>query len=336
MKKGFTLIELLAVIVILSIIALIIIPTTINSIKNTRLSSLKETESAVVRSCESFIAINNAYIPDKIGQKIKVSIEDLKTHKYIKNVSDYGRECSGYVEVTKKSDLDLHFEPFINCESGYSTKGLVAHYDFDIDAKDQTGNERNGTETNINYTIDGIYNVATFSATSSIVFNDIYNNASLKKIFVGSAPVSIGNNNENTTYMAWIKPTTVDTSARAVFDDGNLGEGTLRLYNNRFYAVWGGGNTISYLTTVEPNLWYHVALTHENDNTNYNFKLYINGELKGSSSVLISSQATTYGPDTPFRVGNNFIGNVDEIKLYNQVLSLDDIIYEYERTKGNR
>jgi prepilin-type N-terminal cleavage/methylation domain-containing protein len=338
MNKGFTLIELLAVIVIIAVISVITVPATLSSVRNTRLGSLKETENAIVRATESFLTINNAFMPVTVGESYKISIDDLKTHNYIKNVSDYGSNCNGFVDVIKLNNMNLDFYPYINCSTGYATQDLVAYYDFDTDALDKTYNNRNGTLSNVSFVEDGINKVGYFDGTSQVTFSDIYSNSSPNRLFAGISPATLGNNNESVTYMGWAKPTTVDATARSLFDDGNLGEGTVRFYSNRIYVVWGGTNAITYNMTVNPNQWYHIVMTHEHNSTlgQYILNLYIDGVLRGTSSVIISAQAGFYGPDTPMRVGNNFIGYIDEIKLFNKVFTSDEVLEEYNRTRHSR
>lgn len=338
MRNGFTLIELLAVIVIISVISIITVPATLSSIQNTRTASLKEIENNLKRATENYLVINNYYMPKEIGEDFKISVADLHTYSYIKKVTDYGSDCNGFVRVVK---LDLHnidFEPYINCLTGYKTNNLVGYYDLDNDLLDKTASNRNGTNTNVSFQTDGLNKVAYFNGTSQIAFNDIYNNSSLNKLFVGRSPSNIGNNNENSTYMAWFKASTLDLTARSIFDDGNLGEGTIRVFNNRILASWGGTNSISYNTTINTNQWYHVVMTHEyNTQTGqYILNLYVDGILRGTNSIAVSSADAFYGPDTPMRVGNNFIGFIDEIRLYEKVLSSDEVLTQYNLTRTGR
>ncbi|MFC1576516.1 LamG-like jellyroll fold domain-containing protein, partial [Candidatus Omnitrophota bacterium] len=87
-------------------------------------------------------------------------------------------------------------------------------------------------------------------------------------------------------------------------------------------------------TVVSPDTWYHVALTY--DASNYNFKLYTNGVPDREATL---SQPLNLG--TGIRIaGDHFNDNylpgyIDEVAIYDTVLSSDDISALYNNGSGS-
>jgi hypothetical protein len=80
---------------------------------------------------------------------------------------------------------------------------------------------------------------------------------------------------------------------------------------------------------LESDGWNHVALVFENGN---NYKIYINGNLDNSSTgnfTSILNTCTGNAPvictNRPFILGKNFTGKLDELKIYNYPLTLEQI-----------
>ncbi|MBW5445206.1 hypothetical protein GE107_03905 [Cohnella sp. CFH 77786] len=116
-----------------------------------------------------------------------------------------------------------------------------------------------------------------------------------------------------------------------IFDFGNNTNQNMfltpRSGNNtlRFAIKNGGGEQITQTATLPANQWVHVAVTL-GENT---AKLYVNGELKATNTN------TTIRP-SDFKPGVNYIGKsqyndplfngmIDEFRVYNYVLSADEV-----------
>jgi hypothetical protein len=110
--------------------------------------------------------------------------------------------------------------------------------------------------------------------------------------------------------------------------------------STRLNAAFDDGVSVfNYLATSGTNdyrdgRWYHVAVTHDG----INFKIYVNGQL--SSSRTSSWTGVTRWPTNTFNLGrdnNNvnyfFKGNIGVFKLYNKVLSSQEILQNYNATK---
>jgi hypothetical protein len=138
------------------------------------------------------------------------------------------------------------------------------------------------------------------------------------------------------TISAWIYPT-ADAShnnIRTIVGWGSAGQG-----QGRFFGVTSASNYLSFQTyqsivtssTALPiNRWYHVAATVTNGET----KLYIDGSLDTTGSNILSSPTYSkthvgelyYSQTTASR---HFAGNIDELALFNKVLSASEISQVY-------
>jgi len=179
-----------------------------------------------------------------------------------------------------------------------------------------------GKYTTINdvvISLDGKYGTAAkFNGDSKINILNFYNPSHEFPLLLGSKKEN--NFNEDASYVAWIKPTTLDSENRNIFCDNNCNEGYIRMYDNKIIADFGFGNIITYEKDFEENQWYHVAMVHNFNPVNglYELKLYLNGELIGTSTS--SSTSADYGPDDKLIIGENFIGLIDEVQVYNSAL----------------
>ena len=101
----------------------------------------------------------------------------------------------------------------------------------------------------------------------------------------------------------------------------------------------GSGAGGSYSTTVLSNsVWYHVAATYDSAGSIY---LYINGQQEGSSSSPGGLNSDSYslelGHDIRFPVAQrHFNGKLDEVRIFNRVLSPSEISNLYTNTANAR
>lgn len=130
------------------------------------------------------------------------------------------------------------------------------------------------------------------------------------------------------TISAWIYPT-VNASIsnwRTIISWGSaaLGQGRfLQLANTTNNLLFGSyQSSVTSSTALSLNTWYHVAATVTTGST----KLYINGSLDTTGSNTLNS--FTYGKThvgelyySQTTAGRHFAGNIDELALFNSVLS---------------
>ena len=198
--------------------------------------------------------------------------------------------------------------------------GLVASYSFEegtgTATSDASGNNNPGTLANAAWTTSGKYGKAlTFNGTSSIV--NIADAASLRLTTA-------------MTLEAWVYPTAAGNAWRTVVMKEVTGELAYALYANEDVNVpsaWLRIGTTSRRgagTSMLPlNTWSHLAATYGSGS----LRVYVNG-------VQVSTQAMTgsiASSTRPLRIGGNtvwgeyFAGRIDEVKIYNRVLSVAEI-----------
>ena len=155
-----------------------------------------------------------------------------------------------------------------------------------------------------------------------------------------SKPVSLG---LDWTIAAWVKPELGNGTMQTIVSlggipsivyTGGLGFGGTWNYNPGFAeTLWSGKRS--------PNMWYYIALTH--NNTNNNTVLYVDGREVGRDterdSVAVSS---TVCVGSHWTLPNNcnsytFYGIIDDVKVYSQSLASKDIerLYAKAITKYN-
>jgi hypothetical protein len=138
------------------------------------------------------------------------------------------------------------------------------------------------------------------------------------------------------TISAWIYPTAnaSTNNLRTIISWGSAATGQGRFLgvnntsNNLEFGTYGGNTTSS--TALSLNTWYHVAATVTSGAT----KLYINGSLDTTGSNTLNS--FTYGKThvgelyyATTTAARHFAGNIDELALFNSVLSADEISQLY-------
>ncbi|MEK7263930.1 MAG: FG-GAP-like repeat-containing protein [Bacteroidota bacterium] len=197
------------------------------------------------------------------------------------------------------------------------SNGLVASYPFNNNANDESGNGNNGTVNGATITTDRFGN-----ANSSYHFNGVDN-----YIQVDNLPMM----NIYLTYSAWIK---IDLGST---QGGNFG--SYGLLNNvccstwdfgynpsaPYFAIWDEINNEWYVNSPYSSSWQHAVFVY-NNNTR---ALYLNGTFISSQTI---TPLTSTGTNKYFRIGihtssmtQQFLGNIDDIRIYNRALSAGEI-----------
>lgn len=134
------------------------------------------------------------------------------------------------------------------------------------------------------------------------------------------------------THEIWFNPSVLDETVRFLFSDGNSNEGTIDITSTRVRCFFGGSNTITYNTVLSTGTWYHAAMVHHKDDAAdlYRLSFYFNGELIETTSDVISTAPSFYGPDSYMRIGQLFTGKLGPIKVYNTNLTAAEIKRNFE------
>jgi len=202
------------------------------------------------------------------------------------------------------------------------TNGLIAYYPFNGNANDASGNNRNGTVYGSALTTDRFGN-----ANSAYSFDGLGNYISLPTFQIGGA-FSLG---------AWVYLNSNDPDWQRIIDFGNGAENhnlVVGIDNNRkMFVVGDTAPNISTSEDFPTGQWVHVAATI--DGSSGSVKIYWNGVLKGSGTTSVPpliSRTNQFIGKSNWAVDAYFGGRMDDLRLYNRVLSLSDIeaLYTYD------
>ncbi|HHT38089.1 MAG TPA: LamG domain-containing protein [Mollicutes bacterium] len=253
-KKGFTLVELLTIIIILSVILVIVIPSISNLIRNTKVESFIKSEEQMIKAAKGYMLLNTKYIPANIGDTTEIKLSELQVDKSlgtIVNPWNSNEKCTGYVLVTKTGEKEYEYIPHLNCGNNIndlSEDKLIAHYTFD-DFQEPTENlisghltkmtgrlgaevtleqnypfEEYGTNNATRVIVSSAASTSTTVSAVTIVPNSVNEGrtftTSVKVKNIGVNDVGISNNLGSTT---WIKPNEVK---EVIQTDTGKGPGT--------------------------------------------------------------------------------------------------------------
>lgn len=107
--------------------------------------------------------------------------------------------------------------------------------------------------------------------------------------------------------------------------------GGLRLYAG--YVLPNGTERFLRGATLSAGQWTHVAATYNSSNST--LALYANSLLVASTNVSgLKAPVTGKGGEVFVRLGEDFGGQLDEVRLWNRVLALDEIAVHDDRLLG--
>jgi hypothetical protein len=197
---------------------------------------------------------------------------------------------------------------------------MRAHYAFEGNAIDTSGNGFNGTANALSYVAGKVgAQAGQFNGSSSYV----------------AIPRSI---TDDFSVALWVKTTDTAGSAGAQWwsgkglVDGEVGGGGAdwgtAIVNGKFVLGVGsssGDTTIASSVNINEGTWHHVAATR--NNTSGAMQVYVDGVLRGSGTGPTGPR--TWPPN--LRIGslqtaNNFLnGTLDDVRLYNRILTPTEV-----------
>ena len=202
------------------------------------------------------------------------------------------------------------------------TNGLVGYWPLDGNANDTSGNGNHGTVYGAIPTTDQAGNVnKAYSFDGANDYIQIPANALL-------------NMTNNFTISAWVKlAVNAPTSGMGVVMWGENALG-----KRRSVIVWNGGSgnnkvfwsgAFASANVAGPEViddtWYHVAVTVNQSNV---ASVYVNGALQNSGSVTLNSYSfngVKIGATLSNNIDEHFDGMIDEVGIYNRVLTAQEI-----------
>ena len=205
--------------------------------------------------------------------------------------------------------------------------GAVAWWRAENNALDEIGGHHGTLKNGVGFTagevgqafsLDGVDDFIRVSATSGLP--------------VGNAP---------RTVELWFRPGTDFTPST---DSALIQYGTTADTRMFGLLVWSGvpgrlrfygyNNDFSGVTVLEPNQWYHGAVTYDGTTVT----LYLNGEYEGSRAAnldtLIDRNGLTIGyrPESGWR----WKGLLDEVTIYNRALTAEEVQAIYRAQSGGK
>ena len=210
---------------------------------------------------------------------------------------------------------------------------LVAQWKLDdgagTTALDATGNGNDGTLEDEPVVVEGQFGQALAFDNSRVTI--AASDSLTADLFQGSF-----------TLTAWINPTRTGNTWQQIFrawrEAGNScdtlfinNDGTLS-WRGLVGGAWAGGMCETAAGVVPADQWTHVAVT--GDGTN--FRIYVNGALSQESAFQTTDgeNANYYIGGDPATGGESYAGMVDDLRVYNHVLSEGDVRASMENQGG--
>ncbi len=211
---------------------------------------------------------------------------------------------------------------------------LVAHYSFNGDATDRTGNGHNGTVYGAGLTVDRFGN-----PNSAYEFDGIddYINVNYSADF----------NPPSFTIAAWAKFTGSGDDYQHIISKHvnylgvreGYGLQYMKISNNLNFFTGEGGSGYDHINSgiVDPGDWYFIVGTFDGNEKRF----YIDGSLVDTSltNVVHSTHNLTIGCGGQFgshypEFGDFFMGTIDDVSIYNITLTADEIWNLYLQTSS--
>ncbi len=220
-------------------------------------------------------------------------------------------------------------------EENIVTNGLI----FNIDASNSNSYSGSG---NTIYDLSGFGNTGTLVSTTF----SILNNGSLSGIISKNSSVNSG---QNFTVSAWVYPTSFAQRNAIVGNaypySSNAGwyfftaNNYFSLYQSLFFSAGTDQVSIGSVSYVLPlNNWSYVSASVSNGGSSV--KLYVNGIETSYGRTSYASLNLDYSTNEFYigkrhsSTGDNFGGNISQVKIYNRTLSATEIQQNYNATKN--
>lgn len=192
-------------------------------------------------------------------------------------------------------------------------EGLLAYYPFNANANDSSGNNRHGTVNGPALTADRLG-----GADGAYLFN--WNNISVPSFKFGGA-FSFTGWIRNDRYIHPSQSAQPASSQKLLdFSGGGTNYVAVGLDGNSNLTFDIAGDKLTSSANVPRYTWTHVAVTYSNGTVSF----YLNGNLAASGTISAPLLETTR---TSHLLGSYFVGALDEIRLYNRLLTATDVKY---------
>ncbi len=275
---------------------------------------------------------------DGAHNKFNGLIDDVKIYNYARSPAQ--------IQEDYNAGLAAHFGPKTNCAEDPGsciTEGLVGYWDFEegegIIVNDQSGNSNNGTSTN-----------GPKWATASDLPSDAFVSGKGAMDFDGTDDyVDMGDvldfgQSDDFTISAWVKTTNTNgyvvqkiNSAASIYYYFGVFSSKLRV---KLKDVNANNPEMNSTNIVNDGKWHHVVSVRDAGNNLY---LYIDG--MSDRAPVVDTTNSTLANDGAFEIGQRsnggagkvpFDGLVDDVRIYNRALSVEEVRYLYNRTSPTK
>jgi hypothetical protein len=279
-----------------------------------------------------YIGVGNRLSP-QTGGTGTLYFDDIRVYKprCIPSLAKPDAELSGDC-VVDYADLQILTDQWLS--TGYlvtptqpGSTGLVAHYTFESNTNDISGNGNDGLAVGSPtyavgkggqaISLDGVDDYVDCGADPSLNITGAVTVAAWIKLAGPAADQKIAGNQDNTT------------GGYKLGVNNNLVEFEIRTSENAAIL----NRSVSGGTTLQPAVWYHVAGLYSEGNY---IRTYVNGDLDrelATTEVLGTSSDTFKIGREPFSDSYYFNGLIDELRLYNAALSGAEIAWLAGRTE---
>lgn len=219
----------------------------------------------------------------------------------------------------------------VNYNPQIATNGLVMSLDA-ANLKSYIGSGSTWSDISGNNNNATLLNAPTFSTTNggTLVFDGTNETANCGNVTVSTSSISAS---------AWVYDTDTAGGYRDIITKN--GQFRFRIDNNAeggglsaFVWISGVGAEPRITTTWTKNVWANVAFTW---NTDGNFRLFVNGILRTSSSTRSGTASSSSGNMFVGSVSstiNMWNGNISQALLYNRTLTDEEIFKNFQAQRG--
>ena len=236
-----------------------------------------------------------------------------------------------YDERLSLAEIQANLEATkINYIHSASRSGLIGYWTMDSNDVngttwyDKSGNGYDLTATNAPVNVPGKIKQAVNFVDASAQYLDNSDNP-----FSGDVDMSMS---------LWARystlPNTTNNGVNAIGDLAGDITGFYVLTSNNGFRGLLDGNILNADQTLAPNTWYNMVLTY--NSTTKDRRVYLDGVKVYDVSGAVSFNGSTIQVGR-IRANNNqdWDGDVDEVRLYNRVLSQTDVTNLYNATRVN-
>jgi len=214
--------------------------------------------------------------------------------------------------------------------------GLVGWWKMNGNAKDFTPNSGDGTVSGATLASDrkgGANSAYSFSGLGTYISIPFADTLQPKSNITVNAWINVSNATNNEQKII----STTESGGYALFTTGSTAD-QCAAYQLAFIVSTSSGyrKACAARSLVANGTWSHIVGTYDGNN----IALYVNGVLAGSDSYggatvrYTKSNPTCIGGESTTSActgGDNFIGSIDDVRIYNRVLSNTEIMQLYEQ-----